>query len=264
MYKYYLFDLDRTLWDFDKNSHNVLTSLYHKRSLNENFGIESSEEFIAKYQETNHLLWSKYELGEISKEYLRVARFNDPLAHFLEVAKDSNNTSPIAHSWSSDQIKEFATKFSESYMDDMSRERELFPNTVKVLEHLKANGAKIGIVTNGFKEVQYNKLRVSEILHFMDAIIISEEVGAHKPSPIIFKRALESLCGAEYYNNNRLEVRAEALMIGDDFINDIEGAQIFGIDQFYFNPYNKPCDGGPTYMGRDLLDILPLKPKRKG
>ena len=45
-------------------------------------------------------------------------------------------------------------------------------------------------------------------------------------------------------------------MVGDDFPNDIEGAQIFGIDQFYYNPYNKPCDGGPTYHSSDLKDLL--------
>ena len=45
-------------------------------------------------------------------------------------------------------------------------------------------------------------------------------------------------------------------MVGDDFENDIEGAQIFGIDQFYYNPKHKPCDGGPTYESDNLIDLL--------
>ena len=45
-------------------------------------------------------------------------------------------------------------------------------------------------------------------------------------------------------------------MVGDDFTNDIEGAQIYGIDQFYYNPYHKPCDGGPTYESDNLIDLI--------
>ena len=113
-------------------------------------------------------------------------------------------------------------------------------------------------ISNGFKEVQYRKLRNSKIIDYIDAFFISEEVGIHKPCPIIFKRALEALCGKEAYaiKENRPEIKSQALMIGDDFANDIEGAQIYGIDQFYYNPYHKPCDGGPTYVSDNLIDLI--------
>ncbi|MBO7269537.1 MAG: hypothetical protein J6U83_07295, partial [Bacteroidales bacterium] len=48
----------------------------------------------------------------------------------------------------------------------------------------------------------------------------------------------------------------EAIMVGDDFTNVIEGARIFGIDQFYYNPYNRACDGGSTYSSNNLRDLL--------
>ena len=70
--------------------------------------------------------------------------------------------------------------------------------------------------------------------------------------------ALESLCGKENYNNTdlRASIKSETLMVGDDFTNDIEGAQVFGIDQFYYNPKHKLCDGGPTYESDSLLDLI--------
>ena len=70
--------------------------------------------------------------------------------------------------------------------------------------------------------------------------------------------ALSALCGEENYANNilRSKIKSETLMVGDDFENDIEGAQIFGIDQFYYNPKHKPCDGGPTYESDNLIDLL--------
>ena len=77
-----------------------------------------------------------------------------------------------------------------------------------------------------------------------------------KPSPLIFRKALEAVCGEEYYKKAPSLARNEAIMVGDDFSNDIEGAQIFGIDQFYYNPYNRSCDGGPTYSSNDLRDLL--------
>ena len=45
-------------------------------------------------------------------------------------------------------------------------------------------------------------------------------------------------------------------MVGDDFANDIEGAMIFGIDQFFYNYNSVPCDGGPTYDSSDLRDLV--------
>jgi putative hydrolase of the HAD superfamily len=123
------------------------------------------------------------------------------------------------------------------------------PWAKEVLEQLKTKGYSISIVTNGFKEVQYKKLSMSGIIGYFDSIIISEEQGVRKPSPLIFRRAMESINGK----------KDETLMIGDDFTNDIEGAMIFGIDQFYYNYLSLPCDGAPTYESSDLRDLTTIK-----
>lgn len=157
-----------------------------------------------------------------------------------------------------EMLMDFSSRFSENYLYRMPYEKELEPGAYKVLAELRRRGCKIAAVSNGFKEIQYGKLGNSGILDFMDAVIISEEVGAHKPSPFIFRAALEALCGKEACadKQNRDIIKSQTIMVGDDFANDIEGAQIFGIDQFYYNPCHRACDGGPTYESDSLLSLL--------
>lgn len=254
-YKYYLFDLDRTLWDFNRNAKCAIFKIIDKYSLCSLFGVNDKEEFFKRYEQINHYLWNQYEAGEITKEYLRNTRFLTVFNNYLKgVYPCSCNMDAIG--WSEEQLYRFSEEFGEAYLQQMTFETKLEPYAIKVLTALKENGAKIAIITNGFKEVQYRKLRNSNILHYMDAVIISEEVGVHKPNPIIFKKAIEAICPKGEYDTNRKEIKRNTIMIGDDFANDIEGAQVFGIDQFYYNPNHKPCDGGPTYESDTLLDIL--------
>ena len=252
-YKYFLFDLDRTLWDFDKNAKSALFKLVDSQKLPLLFGVTDKEEFFQRYEVINQGLWKQYERGEILKEELRCNRFEFTLKQILDTS--TTNSLP-AHSFTPEQLHIFALDFGEKYLEFMAMETSLIPGAEKVLAYIKANGGKIAIISNGFKGVQYRKMDTTCIHKYVDAVIISEEVGVMKPSPIIFRKALEAICGKEYYEKAPSAARDEAIMIGDDFDNDIEGAQIFGIDQFYYNPYNKSCDGVPTYNSSSLLELL--------
>ena len=252
-YKYFLFDLDRTLWDFDKNAKSALFKLVDSQRLGELFGVTDKEEFFQKYEVINQNLWRQYERGEVQKEELRRNRFLFTLQQILD---DAPAGSLPAHSYSPEQMLSFAKEFGEKYLEFMAMESSVIPGAEEVLKAVKAKGGKIAIISNGFKSVQYRKMNTTCIHKYVDAVILSEEVGIMKPSPIIFRKALEAICGEDYYKEAPSRARDEAIMIGDDFPNDIEGAQIFGIDQFYYNPYRRECDGGPTYEGNNLTDLL--------
>ncbi|MEA5006555.1 MAG: YjjG family noncanonical pyrimidine nucleotidase [Rikenellaceae bacterium] len=225
-YKYFLFDLDRTLWNFDLNARTNISRLIDKYSLQ----VGDKVVFYDNYDEINHILWSQYEKGIISKETLRVERFHQTLLRY-----------------GIDNV-DLAKVFGEDYLDTMPDQTALMPYAMEVLIELKKRGGIFALVSNGFKEVQYRKLQNSGIADFFNAVMISEEQGVHKPSPILFKRALEAIGGE----------KNETLMIGDDFANDIEGAMIFGIDQFFYNYKSIPCDGEPTYNSNDLRDLLTI------
>ncbi|MBQ7017940.1 MAG: YjjG family noncanonical pyrimidine nucleotidase [Bacteroidales bacterium] len=252
-YKYFLFDLDRTLWDFDKNAKSALFKLVDSQKLPHLFGVSDKEEFFQRYEVINQALWKQYERGEILKEELRCNRFQHTLQQILDTTPAG---SLPAHDFTPDELHAFALAFGEKYLEFMAMETGLIPGAEEVLEAVKAKGGKIAIISNGFKGVQYRKMNTTCIHKYVDAVIVSEEVGAMKPSPIIFRKALEAICGEEEYKKSPSLARSRAIMIGDDFANDIEGAQIFGIDQFYYNPYNRPCDGGPTYESNNLADLL--------
>lgn len=252
-YRYFLFDLDRTLWDFDKNAKSALFKLVDSQELPRLFGVTDKEEFFLRYEVINQGLWKQYERGEILKEELRCNRFQFTLQEILDTSAPG---SLPAHSFSPEQMHQFALDFGEKYLEFMSMETGLIPGAEDVLKAVKEKGGKIAIISNGFKGVQYRKMNTTCIHKYVDTVIVSEEAGAMKPSPVIFRKALQSICGEDFYNSNPAAARAAAIMVGDDFPNDIEGAQIFGIDQFYFNPYCKECDGGPTYESANLTDLL--------
>lgn len=249
-YEFYLFDLDRTLWSFDKNAKRAIFRLIDEYSLFSLLRFTDKELFFNTYEKINHRLWNEYEAGKITKEELRSRRFYETCR---EIAP--------AGTVSEEEFKILAVKFGEAYLNQMTYETELEPHAKEVLATIKQQGGKIGILSNGFKEVQYRKLKNSGLMEYIDVVLTSEEAGVHKPSPVIFRKVLESLAG-ERYHTERQAVKQATLMVGDDFANDIEGAQVFGIDQFYYNPNHKLCLGGPTYQSDTLLTLLSLKSRR--
>ena len=74
MIKHIFFDLDRTLWDFEKNSHETLVEICKTYNLKEQ-GVKSYNEFIKKYKVINEELWTQYRLDKISQKDLRRERF---------------------------------------------------------------------------------------------------------------------------------------------------------------------------------------------
>ncbi|MDR0438123.1 MAG: YjjG family noncanonical pyrimidine nucleotidase [Bacteroidales bacterium] len=204
-YKHLFFDLDRTLWDFDQNNRNSMFETYHQFD----FGVDF-ETFFSTYKTINKMLWDAYGRGEIKKELLHVNRFYLTLK---ELKIDNLLT---------------ATEFAEVYSQNIEKHNILMPHAKEILEFLKPN-FKLYIVTNGFKEFQYRKLRNSGIEPFFDGIFISETVGYHKPHLAFFEHVLEK-------TNAKKD---DSLIIGDDMKSDIQGAKNIGMACVLYNPTNE-------------------------
>jgi putative hydrolase of the HAD superfamily len=205
-YKHLFFDLDRTLWDFETNSIQAFKAIFEKRNLSEIF--PDFDTFVKTYKHHNEKLWEQYRLGEIKKDELRNNRF-------LLTLKDFGC-----------EDAELAKTIGDDYVELSPQQTTLFPGTIETLEYLSPK-YKMHIITNGFVEVQYKKLRNSKLEKYFDKIITSEEAKASKPKPGIFHAALSSANAK----------KAECLMIGDDLKNDIIGARDYGFDQVFFNPH---------------------------
>lgn len=224
-YKCILFDLDRTLWDFESNASETLNELYVKHGLNA--FIVDCQTFIQAYSVHNQRLWAEYTSGNLKKEELRRLRFYLTLKQF---GVDN---------------RELGARLDTEYINICPKKTALFPYTKPILEYLSTKKYRLYIVTNGFVEAQTVKLLNSGIHSYFEAVITSEEVGFPKPDPRIFQHILSIAKVSP----------KQCIMVGDDWQADICGAKNAGMAQVFFNPYKKEHNGKPTYEIASLNEL---------
>jgi putative hydrolase of the HAD superfamily len=201
------FDLDHTLWDFEKNS--ALT--FEKIFLENGISIDL-DDFLKVYIPQNLAFWKLYREEKISKVDLRYQRLKTVFD--IMGARISDETINL---------------LSQEYIAHLSSFDHLFPGTIEILDYLHGS-YRLHIITNGFQEIQEKKLRNSNIHAYFDKIIDSEMAGVKKPNPIIFELALKT---AEV-------IPEKSLMIGDNLEADIMGAQAVGFHALHFNANGEP------------------------
>jgi putative hydrolase of the HAD superfamily len=224
------FDLDRTLWDFEKNSQQALRILYKDLGLKEK--IPNFYAFYNKYKNVNNVLWVLYGKGKLSKEQLRTTRFEKTLHKFGIVDEKLN------------------LKLNEGYIEISPNQTHVFPNAIETLTSLKKDGFKMHIITNGFKEVQFRKLKNCGFEPFFDVIVCSEEVGKNKPAPEVFHYAMKKANA----------IPSKSVMIGDDLRVDIVGGANAGMHTILFDPhkkYRKHCSDYQIKSLDQIPEILP-------
>jgi len=204
------FDLDHTLWDFEKNS-----ALTFEKILLENSVQIALDDFLKVYVPLNMDFWKLFREGKITKEQLRYQRLKTTFANLGYLATDL-----LIH------------RLSEQYIEYLSTYNHLFPNAIEILNYLKPN-YKLHIITNGFEEVQEKKLRNANIDSFFGQVVNSEMAGVKKPDPVIFQLALQRA--------NTLPERS--MMIGDSIEADILGAKAVGFHTLHFNAHKEPAHG---------------------
>lgn len=223
-YAHIFFDLDRTLWDFDRNSKETLTELYFRHDLKAS--ICDPDEFIDTYHEVNLQLWDLYRKGEMTKEVLRIKRFTISFEQF------------------GIHDEKLAADFGDEYIEMSPTKTILVPHTLEILEYLKDRYA-IHIITNGFLRTQQVKLKNCKLEKYFNSLTTSEVVGHNKPRPEIFRQALSSV-------NARKE---KSIMIGDDLEVDVLGARNFGIDQVFLNRDGVVHSENVTHEINSLLEL---------
>ena len=202
--KHVFFDLDHTLWDYEKNSIETLTDLVYK------FGIDKQvtvEKFLKVYQSVNEKLWHKFNNGQIDKAHIQQYRFPQVLRK-LKVYIDHE-----------------PSDLSDYFINNCSIKPGLMPHTLTALNYLKEK-YPMAIISNGFPEAQHPKMKSSGLDQYFDKVIISELVGWRKPQPEIYQHALSEMNASA----------ATSVMIGDNPKTDIRGAEQAGLKAIFYNP----------------------------
>lgn len=196
------FDLDHTLWDFEKNSALAFGTIFEKHKIEVNL-----EQFLGHYVPINLKYWEWYRKETITQSQLRFGRLKDTFDLLDFKIED-----------------EKVVFLSEEYVCYLPQFNHLFDGAIELLDYLKPK-YNLHIITNGFHEIQSNKLNNSNINHYFRTITNSEMAGVKKPNPLIFEYAL-----------NKANAKKEnSIMIGDCMEADINGALDFGLDAILFN-----------------------------
>lgn len=219
------FDLDHTLWDFEKNSALAFQEIIQKYRL----GI-SHASFNKFYSPINAKYWKLYRDGDITHQELRYGRLKET---FEAIGFEINDG--LLHT------------VSEEYVKLLPENNHLFDGAIEILEYLKPKYS-LHIITNGPDVVQERKLKNSNIGHYFDTITNSELAGCKKPHAGIFEYALKA-ANAD---------KANSVMIGDCIEADVQGALDYGLDAIFFNEHRQEANPEiqQVYHLTDLKNIL--------
>lgn len=193
-----LLDIDDTIMDFGKGQKIAFDFTF------EGLGVTCTESQYAEYDRINLKYWRMFERGEISREELSVARFTEFFA-YLGITADP----------------EKAEEVYKSKLGEMCFYLEGAESGIKKLKEKY----KIYIVTNGTKEIQISRMRLSGLDKLIDGAFISEDVGYWKPSKEFFDCVFDAT-GAD---------RNRTLIVGDSLTSDIQGGKNAGITTVWFN-----------------------------
>ena len=190
---------------------------------------DSFESFYSIYMEKNHQLWEQYAKGEITKDYLSLERFLHPLR--LVGINDAT----------------LARQLGDDFLHRTTMQTQLVDGAIELLDYLK-DKYTLSIISNGFVEVQYIKLRRSGLLPYFTHIFLSEEVGYQKPDIRFFQAVLEKLDAKN----------TECLVIGDNFQTDILGAQNAKIDAVFYKKDTEQTYN-PSVYATEVNNLIAIK-----
>lgn len=203
-----LSDLDDTLFD---HTHATRSALAVARTVAPAFGTWTALELEDRHRDVLDALHLEVLAGRLTIDAARIERFR----RLLEAA-------------GADRPATTAIDVAQGYRDAYQHARRPVPGAVAFLEHIRRAGAKVVIVTNNIVREQRQKLVDCGLTGHVDVLVTSEEVGVAKPDRRIFDAALAAVDADA----------ASAVMLGDAWATDIEGARAAGIRPVWFNRFN--------------------------
>lgn len=193
-----LFDLDNTLYDYDAPHEKALKAVFK----------EFKKYIDLPYKKFIKLYFLSRE--EIQRELSGTASSHNRILYFQRLIEKTKNTVD----------PKIILKLYNTYWDTLLKNMIISKESIRTLKELKRRGMRIAVVSDLTTEIQLKKLSKLKLSGLVDVLVTSEEAGSDKPHAIMFLLAL-----------NKLRVTpTEAMMVGDNTIADIEGANFVGLD----------------------------------
>ena len=219
-----LIDADNTLLDFSRSEHDALCDCLSMR------GLPCHDHVIARYAAINDEYWKMLERGLVTREGLRVARFD---TFFKEFGFDHD---PRA--------------MADDYMMRLATKAYLMDGALDFCTSLFGQ-CDLYLITNGNTLVQKGRFDPSPLAPLFKACFISEEMGCAKPEKAYFDMVTASIPNFD---------PARTIVVGDSLSSDIQGGINAGLDTCWFNPHRKPRPAHVpmTYMAHTFDEMLSI------
>ena len=198
-------DADETLYDFHRGEREALKNTLSK------LDIGWKEQFSQTYKEENKKVWLLYEGGEITRDKMKVKRFEN---FFLR--EGLTVTTPL-------EI------VNDTYINHLSQCGYLFDGAYDFVKKL-TSVAKVYITTNGLAKTQNSRFRISGLDKVVDGIFTSEIIGFSKPSKEYFEHIFKQL---------DITDKSKVIILGDSLTSDMQGGKNAGITTCLYDPYCK-------------------------
>lgn len=223
-YSILLFDADNTLFNFDAGNRRAFSEVCRICHL------PDTDELFHAYEAVNAEMWSAFDRGECTKDFLVVERFR----LFLERA--GLQADPV--------------QCNKIHLSTLATNTVLLPHALEVCRTL-AQTHSLYIVTNAVAAVQKARLAASDLRPYITDAFISEDAGASKPSVAYFDYVFSRIPGI---------TRENCLLIGDSPSSDLQGANNYGIPCCWYNPRGlaRPDGMRIDYEIRGLPELLPI------
>jgi putative hydrolase of the HAD superfamily len=114
-----------------------------------------------------------------------------------------------------------------------------------ILEYLRAKNYTLHVISNGFHDITHRKINASGLSKYFETITSADDAGIRKPHPKIFEYAL----------NKANASKESSLLIGDDWIADVKGAQNFGMEVIFFDALNENTTENHLKVVKNLSEI---------
>ena len=224
-YPYLLFDADDTLFDFPRASARAFSIMCARH------GIPDTPEVYQIYHEINLELWTAFDRGEVTKEFVTLERY----VRFLRALGSAEDPA----------------RCNADYLSALGEGVYPLPHAEEVCRTLAQRGHRLYIVTNAVASVQRSRLKDSVFSRYITDAFISEDAGASKPSAAYYDYVRRCLPDLTVENS---------LVIGDSLATDIRGANNAGLQCCWFNPGGKlrPEDLRIDYEISDLRELLEI------
>jgi putative hydrolase of the HAD superfamily len=256
MIKAIFFDLDDTLlWD-QKSVKTAFESTC--KIAEERYGVDAAllEEHV---RDEARVLYSSYEIFPFT-QMIGINPFEGLWGNFLDDHEDFRKMKEIVpayrrEAWSAGLKKMgiddpvFGEELAETFPQERRKTPFVYDETFHTLDYLQGK-YQLLLLTNGSPDLQNTKLTItSELVPYFDQIVISGEYGKGKPDPGIFEYALTLM---------KLK-KEEVLMVGDNLMTDILGANRTGIRSVWINRHDKERNEIiPTYEIKHLEELFPI------